>query len=779
VNLDTIQRALGIGLNKKLNWDRVQTGISELYKKNEVEVLRVELVPFKNGVKVVLKGSKSVLVKEVKFLHFPEDLELELKEKLALTATPEKKLAVDHRLVKKIERESRLGFESRGYFLSQTSVKVSGDLGEKTLEISAESGEPCKVEKIFIEGVSKEDLPFLKSTLKLREGMTISRTAIDDSIEAISLYLKKNQYSSVRIDSPALAFNESRTRVQVRFSVRMGNQVQFQFDGNTIYEEFQLRELVSDETSNQIEGYNQIAEKIEKKYKAVGYHFCKVTVEKIDDDKTRQIIVFRIDEGKKVKINKVVFSGTSMPVPESELRDLFFQEGKGVLSRGLFWEEGIPETIEGIKRQLARRGFINVRNGSPRFQFTRANELVDIWLDMEVGTQTYVTQVVIEGNKNVARSKILEILGVQEGSPLNKESYLEKKKDLLNFYHEQGFADVKISDGSSQDSDFEISSDFRSSKIVLKITEGTKYYVGNIQLDGLKKTKPHVIVRELKVKEGDVYDVTKLRQSEEALSTLGLFNRVELVATTDGTKSDRKDIKVVVQETKPGIGEVGLGAFYEDPRLRIRNFLGTAYKNLWGINHTASARTELIFPLSFNTGTKLIPFLEYSGTLGYRVPYPLEIPVTVTGEFIFDSFEVSYVDNISVIQSGTRLEGRIEKKLSSKLTGIYRLYHLERTKTEVLNDPTSEKIEVIGSTGPTLIVDLRDDIFNPTKGSLHTFGVELASPLLLSNSNISFVLASLRNTFFIPVLPSLGLTLFAGGSGLLVSVIFLPITGFA
>jgi outer membrane translocation and assembly module TamA len=117
-----------------------------------------------------------------------------------------------------------------------------------------------------------------------------------------------------------------------------------------------------------------------------------------------------------------------------------------------------------------------------------------------------------------------------------------------------------------------------------------------------------------------------------------------------------------------------------------------------------------------------------------------------------------------VFPSGTRLEGRIEKKLSSKLTGIYRLYHLERTKTEVLNDPTSEKIEVIGSTGPTLIVDLRDDIFNPTKGSLHTFGVELASPLLLSNSNISFVLASLRNTFFIPVLPSLGLTLFAGGS---------------
>jgi translocation and assembly module TamA len=63
-----------------------------------------------------------------------------------------------------------------------------------------------------------------------------------------------------------------------------------------------------------------------------------------------------------------------------------------------------------------------------------------------------------------------------------------------------------------------------------------------------------------------------------------------------------------------------------------------------------------------------------------------------------------------------------------------------------------------------MILDLRNDIYNPTKGSYHNLQVELASPLLLSDDNISFVMVQWRNSFYVPLFANIGLQVY-GGAG--------------
>jgi outer membrane protein insertion porin family len=105
-------------------------------------------------------------------------------------------------------------------------------------------------------------------------------------------------------------------------------------------------------------------------------------------------------------------------------------------------------------------------------------------------------------------------------------------------------------------------SDNRSAVVQVRLAEGDQYFLGKISLTGNTKTRPEVILREMKITTGEPYNPELVRQSEEDIELLGLFTSVDLVATPAVDQSHTKNIAIVVQENKPGVGEVGLGGMY-------------------------------------------------------------------------------------------------------------------------------------------------------------------------------------------------------------------------
>jgi len=756
--LDLITRQLGIAVGRPLNTRRIDDGIRELYARGRLQSLFVESEPATGGISVHIRGERARRLHELTFTDVEKDILDEVRNKIAV----EPGKVTDARTFNYLADRIRAAYEARGYYSADVETKFT-DLadGESDVNITVRKNKPALIGKITVTGASKSDNVSMVELVELKRGDIFARRKLDEGVEKINEYLRANQYPTSKVDDISIDLNAEKTEVEITISVRLNERFQFQFVGNTVFTEIDLRGLMSEEILTQADSGPKIAELIESKYRSVGYHFCRVRVRSQQRTEEKlNVIRFEMDEGPRVRIDAIRIVGSTVGLSVDEIRDMFLKGAPGVNSRKIFWEEGLPEAVSNLKKDLSARGFLSASVSSPRVVFTDDRKGVELFLDVELGTLTQIGQIEIAGNHALSRDEVLAALGVKEGEFFNWDKIEEARKNLRSVYQSHGFVDVAIAGEQARDS-VNISRDSKTATLKIDITEGTRYHVGKVSLEGNRKTRDFVIYRQMQLKEGDVYDPVKLRRSEEDIATLGLFSRVEVVASTNPQAPDRKDLKIVVIETPPGVGEIGFGGGYEDPFFRMRTFVGVGYRNLWGLNQTATARTEVLLPLSREK--KFFPFLEYSGALGYRAPYPFEIPVTFAGLLRFDSAQIGTTLNNEIrLQTRTKIEGRIEKKLSSSVTGIYRLYQLERTKTETLDDPTSIDTEVIGSTGPGVNIDFRDDIYNPTKGSFHSLNIEIASPILLSQDNISFIMALSRNSFYIPLFPSVGLSLYAG-----------------
>ena len=459
-----------------------------------------------------------------------------------------------------------------------------------------------------------------------------------------------------------------------------------------------------------------------------------------------------------------------------------YEEAPGVLARGVYWENGLQELTQKLQLRMHKEGYLSATVSTPRTVFTEDRAGAELIFEIQPGQRTFFNTIEFDGVQKLNKEEISLLVKQKNNEPFNVAKLETIQTAVTNLYLREGYSDVQIKGGFASGESYRISQDQKQAEVKMLIVEGQQYYVGDVFVEGNKRTDSDVIVRELKLKRGDKYDLQKVRASEDEISQLGLFSRVEIITTTSPKSNSIKDLKIIVVETKRGFGEIGLGGSYIEPRFRTRTFVGLAYKNLFGRNQTASARTEVNIP--FSDGYKLVPYMEYAAVLGYRVPYPLSLPFTFSSQAGLDRFEVATDEEntISKVQTRSRIEQKIERKVTSFLTLYYRLHRFEHTNNQDWqlkdrplivdpNDPTQKItpldlgppiIEDIGSTGPGFIADFRDDQFNPTKGTYHLFDFEVANKNILSQSN--FYMATLRNSFYIPLFNNFGLIFFIGGA---------------
>jgi outer membrane protein insertion porin family len=762
-DLDLISRALGITIGKPLDTKRVNAGIQALFGQGKVQTLFLEAEPSPRGVRLFVRGEKIRKIRQVHFTNIDSDLLDELKGKVNL----EEGGTVTQRTFQLLQERLKSAYEARGHPQAQISFNFTDvpNTDQTDVEIKVDPNASTRVTRVEVVGGVAEENKKLRAQTVLKKGDLFSKKLLEESIDKINAYLKANQYLTSKVEDTSLHFNKDKSEVEVVITMRMNGRYLFQFSGNTVFDQVELRELLTEDVLTQSDSSQKVAERIEGKYRATGYHFCKVhsrTLEKEPQIAGSNVVRFEIKEGPKVIIDSIRFQGGLGSLSAGELEDLFLEGAPGVLHRGIYWEQGVPEALKALKAKLETMGFLTASLSTPRTIFTTDRKGADLVFDVELGTQTKVSAIQIDGAKELDAAKIKSLIGLDIGDPLNRGKLVEGRKELLNYYQTRGYSDVKYVDVGPADG-AEISKDSRNAILHVQIIEGRKYFVGQITLEGMKKTRPEIIRRELKVKTGDIYDPTQIRRSEEDVSALGLFSRVEILSTVNAGDPNRKDLKVVLRESRPGVGEMGMGAAYEDPRFRVRGFGSIGYRNVSGLNQTASARAEVAVP--FSTQDALVPFIEYSGTLGYRAPYPFDLPFTFSARVLFNSLEVANNGPSITLQTGTSVSGIIEKQFSSVFTGIYRLYSFSRTRTEVLYGDPNNPIDVtenIGSTGPQAIFDFRDDRYNPSKGSYHILSVEYAAPWMLSGDNFNYVMSLVRNTFYIPLFSPFKFAFYAG-----------------
>ncbi|HEY0008500.1 MAG TPA: BamA/TamA family outer membrane protein, partial [Tepidisphaeraceae bacterium] len=246
-------------------------------------------------------------------------------------------------------------------------------------------------------------------------------------------------------------------------------------------------------------------------------------------------------------------------------------------------------------------------------------------------------------------------LKLTEGRPFDQELIDRDVRKLVRDYSPYGF----IFQPGSNDPDYlRIDSKpvFRreagSVELVYEIQEGKPFRIGQILPRGNTRTQDKVILRELRLSPGDLYDSGKVQDATERLRGTPLFTNVRL--TPVGEDPESRDLLIEVDEARTatltfGAGVNSNGGVAGNITFTQRNFDITNWPN-----SLSDLRTDRAFVgagqtlrISLEPGT-----VTSNASIRFTEPWILDQPYSFTGEAYYRTRQREVYDD-------ERLGGRV------------------------------------------------------------------------------------------------------------------------
>ena len=377
-----------------------------------------------------------------------------------------------------------------------------------------------------------------------------------------------------------------------------------------------------------------------------GRQFAKVTpqYEKIASSNA-VILVFKIEEGPKVKVGKIRFTGNhafsdrkliramrhdrpyQIPLYITEInvfsktydRDKLIEDIE-VGIRGLYQDNGYFTVIvkDPILENLDTEGW---KYGVP-FLGRSAGKAVNITIPIEEGDRyTMGTLKIVSADPDKALS--LKVEALKAAFPLKAGDIFSSSKvrkaitDYTSIYGQYGFIDFV------PQPDTEVDRQAKRIDITMKFEEGKQYYVRRIDFSGNTTTRDKVIRRELMIDEGQLFNKRMWELSILRLNQLDYFDKLDADKAAE-IKRNTKDgtVDLLLKLREKGKQSIGLQGGVSG---LSGGFIGLTYQtnNFLGLGETLT--------LSAQVGQ-----YQRNFTFGFTQPYLFDRPIS-SGFTIFSS----------------------------------------------------------------------------------------------------------------------------------------------
>ncbi len=357
------------------------------------------------------------------------------------------------------------------------------------------------------------------------------------------------------------------------------------------------------------------------------------------------ILVFKIDEGPKVKVGKILFTGNHAFSDRKLIRamhndrpyaiPLYITE-INVMSKTYDHDKLIEDIEVGIRGLYQDNGYFKVlvkdpilenvdtedwRWGIPLTGKT-AGKAVNITIPIEEGDKyTMGTLKIASSDPDKALSlkvdALKSVFPLHPGDVFSASKVRKAMEDYTKIYGQYGFIDfVPEPQEDIDEADKRIN-------LVMKFDEGKQYYVRRIEFSGNTTTRDKVIRRELLIDEGQLFNKRAWEISILRLNQLNYFDKIEADKAAEikrNTKEGTVDILLKLREKgKQSIGlQGGVSGL-------AGGFIGLTYQtnNFLGLGETLT--------LSAQVGQ-----YQRSIMLGFTEPYLFDRPIS-SGFTIFSS----------------------------------------------------------------------------------------------------------------------------------------------
>ena len=345
---------------------------------------------------------------------------------------------------------------------------------------------------------------------------------------------------------------------------------------------------------------------------------CDVTNPVLPDDKTTYLI------------RQISFRGNKN-VDRKALSRVF-----GVLAGKPYHREKVMAGLTRIMSTYKNAGFV-FASISPEVVPVSIDQ-VHVRIQIDEGDQIRTGQITMSGNRLFPTSDLQRELNLQHETPFSQITLESGIDRILALYSEHGHpkAQIKLSE-------FQLLPDHGKVDFHLNVHEGDKVRIGEIKFTGLKKTKSSVVLRELPIQVGDVFNQRKIDQSLRRLTNLGYFYEVNPLVLEEGKTQDTIIFHAQMTEARTGqfSGIIGYAppSSEVDDAPRLTGTIEASENNLFGTGRRAN----------FFWKSGLLKTLRF----GYREPWAFGKPASIGVEYAQLKQRNQFTDAESEEQSGS------------------------------------------------------------------------------------------------------------------------------
>ncbi len=606
--------------------------------------------------------------------------------------------------------------EMRKRGLTKASVSVAAlcnvENGGGKVRIDVSEGAPGTVRSVELRGAAYFPPEKVRDLVGVRVGEPFDYNRWEEGIKTLRRSYKRAGFLTVHISDPDLSCvggdgvcPSARIEEGVRYDVR--------WEGAKRFKVRDLEEasgIYGDEESTEGGIVLDLRERLLSFYRSKDYFRAQVTVEAGEREGGVRPLRIRLEEGRAGYLKKIRFEGNAS-IPDAKLRKQMMSEERGffrlLTGSGKFREDEWNADLAALIGLYQKEGFARARIESVKSDWDESGGITQT-IRIEEGARYRVREIQFHGNDHFLKQELLSLMGNREGHFVDYAGLDREQEAIAAHYRNAGYLDVKVEAG--------LRFDEGKDTVVARfnIAEGPRYRRGNVVVRGTLLTDPVVVLREVTIPAGAPAGEDQLLKFQQAVFGTGLYKTVR-VQRLKRPAEGIVDLVVEVEETL--FFEVEFGAGYGTDT-GLRGSVGAKNRNLDGKGRRLSAQAK-----SSRIEQAVLGDLREPWVLGNRWKWEGGLTASYT-----DSQNKSFsLRKSSVI---TSINKTIFERSSFSLQYEYSRNKPYDVAPGAVLSPEDKEESNIAVIRVLSVLDLRDDPFNPRKGSLNSLSAEVASAFL-------------------------------------------------
>lgn len=441
----------------------------------------------------------------------------------------------------------------------------------------------ANIEDIKFEGLNQISESVAKEMIKVNVGDRIDIERIDESIKFL---FRQGYFEDIYVteDDGVLIYHFKEKPIVAKVSV------EGYLEGENNKEK-QLEVLkIKKGDIYDIRKLNEAKARVIELIRSEGYFDSVVEFETKELNEKSVEVVFKINKGENIFIKELNFCGSEV-FQKSEIESVIANREKEAV--GWLWGRNdgklklndLEFDKNRIKNLYMQKGYLDAKISNPTLSVDFNSYEAKLDYKIEEGRPYSVKEIDIDIAKDlIDLNSLKEELKLKVGEDFNIDLFRADMERIKERVANLGYAFVEVIP------DFIKSSEAQEVLVKYRVIPNQKVYIRDVVISGNSKSLDRVVRREMFLAPKDLYNLTDLKDSKNALRRTGYFERVEVLEKR--VSENQMDLIVEVEEAPTGNIMVGggygsYGGVLLNASVSDKNIFGSGYELDFSLDYSS------------------------------------------------------------------------------------------------------------------------------------------------------------------------------------------------